>query len=124
MQKGHQLEFACISCQTPVTFSIFELDKRENAVVCSACGKEYHLEDETLRRQLKKFEALCRQLLESEEILADTAVGINVGDQSVKVPFRLLLTRFNSSINLMIGDHPLSITFRLEPSKDLPGKLI
>jgi hypothetical protein len=67
-------------------------------------------------RQLKKFELLCRQIHHSEEILSNTSVGIFVGDREIKVPYKLLLTRLNSTLNLMMGDRPLAITFRIEPT--------
>ena len=119
MQKGHVLEFDCQSCHTPIPFSVFDLDSPHCQVTCSSCQQKYALDDETLARQIKKFAALCRQLIESEEILGHTNVGVNVGDQVVKIPYRLLLTRLSSSLDLMIGDKPLSIHFRIEPIADI-----
>lgn len=121
MQKGHVLEFECQSCKSPVAFSIFELDKKEGEISCPECSLIYDFSDETLRRQLQKFEALCRQLQQSEEILSNTSIGLYVGEREVKIPFKLLLTRLNSTLELMVGDRPLSIVFRLEPAKDLPA---
>lgn len=118
MQKGHLLEFSCQGCQKPIKFSIFEIEAHHSTVCCSECGKKYAFNDEALKRQLKKFQALCQQLIESEEILSNTAVGIDVGDHHVKVPYKILLTRLNSSLDLMIGNQPLSISFRIEPLKD------
>lgn len=120
MQKGHILEFACQECQSPIQFSIFELENREGEIPCNKCETIYDFSDPTLKRQLKKFEALCRQIQQSEEILSNTSIGIFVGEQEVKVPFKLLLTRLNSTLDLIVGDKPLSIIFRIEPSKDLP----
>ena len=124
MQKGHNLQFDCLSCKEPVRFSIFELEKSQKRVICSHCNKQYVLEDENLRRQLRKFEALCQQILDSEEILGNTSVGIDIGEHHVKVPYKLLLTRLNSSLELTIGDQPVSIVFRLEPALDLPESII
>lgn len=123
MQKRHKLQFSCQACQNPICFSVFDLDNAESRIHCAECGKKYALNDETLKRQLKKFEALCRQIVESEEILSQTAVGINVGEYQVKVPYKILLTRLNSTLDLMIGNQPLSIAFRIEPLRDLPTKL-
>lgn len=120
MQKGHSLQFDCISCSDPVRFSLFQRREQTAAAQCSTCGKEYVLDDPDLMRQLSKFEALCRQIAESEEILGNTSVGIDVGPHHVKIPFKLLLTRFNSSIDLTIGNTPVAIQFRFEPQKDLP----
>jgi len=119
MFKGHELEFECQLCHEPVEFSVLDLEDSEEPLCCSHCQKKYALEDETLRRQLKKFVALCREIHNAEEILSHTSVGIDIGDSRVKVPYRLLLTRLNSTIDLMVGDQPLSIKFRFEPREDL-----
>lgn len=122
MQKGHKLQFHCQSCKNLIHFSVFEIE-RDPLISCSSCNKPYSFSEETLSRQLKKFEALCRQLVESEEILSHTSVGINVGDRHVKVPYKLLLTRLNSSLELKINGKPLTIDFRIEPLTDFPINL-
>lgn len=119
MQKGRTLHFSCLSCQEPIHFSIFDLDRQEWKIVCPSCQKTYALQDEKLKRQLRKFEALCLQIVESEEILADTAVGVQVGERDVLIPFKILLTRLNSYLDLHIGNQLLRITFRIEPTKDI-----
>lgn len=101
-------------------FSIFELDMPGHSIQCMACQKKYVFNDETLIRQLKKFALLCRQIIDSEEILSYTTVGIDVGEKHVKVPYKLLLTRFTSSLDLILGDQPVNIRFRIEPLKDMP----
>jgi len=123
MQKGHQLQFDCLSCKEKVGFSIFALDKSQATVVCSNCSKQYVLKDPILQRQLRKFDALCRQIAESEEILGNTSVGVNIGEHHVSIPYKLLLTRFHASLDLKIGNQPLSIAFRLEPSSDVPEEI-
>lgn len=119
MQKGYFLQFCCQSCQTAIQFSIFNLEKNER-VKCSECGLLYDFNDEVLQRQLRKFENLCRQIQLSEEILSNTSVGIYFGDRELKIPYKLLLTRLNSTLDLMVGDRPLTITFRIEPTIDTP----
>lgn len=101
--------------------SVFELEKNQSKIGCPHCEKQYAFTDPTLIRQIKKFEALCRQIQESEEILGQTAVGIDVGDRHIKVPYKLLLTRLSSQLDLLIGGQPVAIRFRIEPAKDLPG---
>lgn len=120
MQKGHLLQFNCQGCSQPISFSIFELERNNAPIACPNCNKKYALNDETLRRQLKKFYALCLQIQESEEILSNTSIGIDVGDRSIKVPYKLLLTRLSSILDLMIGNEPVSISFRIEPQTDIP----
>lgn len=119
MQKGHKLQFKCIACKEPISFSVFELEKDEHLLCCGYCAKNYIFSDENLVRQIKKFEILCRTIKDSEEILSDTAVGVDVGDRHIKIPYKLLLTRMSSSLDLKIGDEPVSIIFRIEPSKDI-----
>jgi hypothetical protein len=119
MQKGHYLQFCCQSCQHPIQFSVFELEKSAG-ISCSKCNLLYDFMDDELLRQLRKFENLCRQIQLSEEILSNTSVGIFIGDREVKIPYKLLLTRLNSNLDLMVGDRPLTITFRIEPVIDTP----
>lgn len=119
MQKGHHLQFCCQACQSPIHFSVFELEKN-NQVQCASCGLVYHFNDEGLKRQLAKFENLCRQIQASEEILSNTSVGIFIGEKEVKIPYKLLLSRLNSTLDLMVGGRPLTITFRIEPALDTP----
>lgn len=123
MQKGHYLEFSCQSCQSPVKFSIFSIGEQNNTVTCSDCNKQYVFDDETLLSQLNKFEKLCKQIHDSEEILGNTSVGVDVGDRHVTIPFKLLLTRLNSSLELKIGDKPCNIVFRIEPKQDIPSTI-
>lgn len=93
-----------------------DLDKTPTLVTCSSCNKKYALGEETLKRQLKKFAALCQQIQDSQEILGDASVAVDVGGQSVKIPFKLLLTRLKSVLNLQIGNTKLSVAFRVEPT--------
>ncbi len=119
MQKGHRLQFKCKECQHPIQFSVFDLEKNDHKISCSECSKSYAFKDETLVRQIKKFETLCRTLCDSEEILGHASVGVDVADRQVKIPFKLLLTRLSSCLDLNIGNEQISIVFRIEPTKDI-----
>lgn len=121
MQSGQTLEFECQECKHPIRFSIFEIEIAPE-ITCAHCSKNYSFDDLSLKRQLRKFEALCRQIRESEEILGQTAVGVDVGGKQVKIPFKLLLTRLSSCLDLSVGGKPLTIAFRFEPLKDTPEK--
>lgn len=121
MQKGATLQFICQECNSSLQFSVFSLEK-ESKIVCEKCSLLYDFKDEVLLRQLKKFENLCRAIQLSKEILSKTVIGIfSEGDREVKIPFDILLTRLNSTLNLMVGDRSLAISFRLEPYQDLPS---
>lgn len=120
MQKGRSLEFSCLSCKKPVTFSVFDLNKQDQPLTCSCCNKKYLFDDEILLRQLGLFEKLCRQIHESKEILSQTSVGVDIGSHQVNIPFKILLTRLSSRMDLMMGDTPLTIMFRIEPTEEIP----
>lgn len=113
MQKAPHLAFACLHCKEPVAFCIWD----EKPVSCPHCQKNYRFSDE-ITGKLKKFEALCKQIQASEDILGDTAVAIDVGAKHVRVPFRLLLTRLGSVLTLQMGEQKVEITFRTEPLAD------
>lgn len=117
MQKGHTLHFKCLSCHTPVHFSIFDLDNHLS-IPCHSCTKKYAFTDPILIRQLKKFEALCYHIHNAEEILGNANVGVDVGEHHVKVPYKLLLTRLNSTLDLTMEGRKVSIVFRVEPIQD------
>ncbi len=116
MEKQGTFQLDCITCNEPVIFSILDLDKAPHLVTCPSCGKKYGLGEETLKRQLVKFAALCQQIQESQEILGNASVAVEVGPNSVKVPFKLLLLRLKSVLDLTVGDTRLTVTFRVEPT--------
>ncbi len=97
-------------------FSILELDAESHIATCPTCNKKYAFQEETLKRQLKKFAALCQQIQESQEILGDANVAVDVAGQQVLVPFKLLLTRLKSVLNLQIGNKRTLVAFRVEPT--------
>lgn len=117
MQKKPHLEFECQECKKPVPFSITSLDQTPE-LQCHACSTRYLFDDETLKRQLKKFEALCSQIYDSQEILSMASIGVDMGKSQVKIPFKLLLTRLSSHLDLTIGGKPCLISFRSEPLND------
>ena len=119
MQKGHLLQINCQNCAEPLLFSVFEL-KKHPQLTCLKCGLTYDFADPTLVGQLAKFEALCRQIQLSKDILSNMSIGITVGDREVKIPYKLLLSRLNSLLDLKVGEKTLSIKFRVEPIEDLP----
>lgn len=124
MQVGHKLQFHCQSCAEPVVFSVLDASHFNALIQCTSCGKKYAFDDETLLKHLKQFEALCRQIYASEEILGNTAIAIDVGSHHVKVPFNILLTRLSSVIELKMNGQKVVIAFRIEPLQDVPEALI
>jgi hypothetical protein len=114
MQGTFQLD--CKGCKQAISFSLMDLEAT-TLLACRDCGKKYAFTDDTLRRQLKKFASLCRQIRDSEEILSSSAVAVAVGKEEVKVPFKLLLSRLRSTLDLQVGGEHLCISFRVEPTK-------
>ncbi|MDP1880508.1 MAG: hypothetical protein Q8K60_06185 [Parachlamydiaceae bacterium] len=115
MQKGHLLQFCCQSCQNIILFSVFQIAKQ--TIQCQSCQLNYDFSDEILARQLHKFQNLCLQIKESKEILSKTSVAMFTGEgKEIKIPYNLLLSRLNSTLDLLVGDRPLTITFRMEPT--------
>lgn len=115
-EKNQSLQFKCVSCESDIVFSLFNLND-EKPIACTECKKKYLFNDPNLIRQVKKFAALCAQIRDSEEILGHANIGIDVGEHHVKVPYKLLLSRLNSSLDLNIEGKNLSIQFRTEPTK-------
>jgi hypothetical protein len=111
-QQG-SFELHCLACKNPMTFSLLDLD--QHPIACSECGKRYSFGEETLKRQLKKFATLCRAIQESEEILGSGGIALTVGNDEVKIPFKILLTRLKSTLDLSIGNERMVISFRVEP---------
>ena len=119
MEVGHHLEFHCVSCDKGIEFSVLKGGNGSVPLTCSGCGKRYSFDDATMLKQLRQFEALCRQIHASQEILGQAQVGITVGGHEVRIPYKILLTRLNSMLELKIGDKAVNIQFRVEPAKDL-----
>lgn len=123
MQVGNQLEFHCIHCKTPVYFSVLESETFHSCISCSHCNKQYSFDDNTILRHLQLFEKLCLQIHESKEILGNTHVAVSVGSQEVKIPYKILLSRLNSVIELKIEGQIIQIKFRIEPVQVLEEKI-
>jgi hypothetical protein len=66
-------------------------------------------------RQISLFIDLCTQLKKSEEILSSSSIAVNVGSSEVKLPFKLLLTRLRSTLDLEIEGSKVTISSRAEP---------
>lgn len=114
------LEFDCQRCKQPVRFSLFEIEHHPD-LACGHCWKKYVFNDTTLIRHLKQFIKLCRAIQDSKEILGSTSIGVDVDEKQVKIPFKLLLTRLSSCLDLEIGETKESISFRFEPLKEEAG---
>jgi len=122
LQLGSELEFGCVeeNCDAMVRFSVLDTAGKK-PIKCKKCKREYTFGDELLHK-LKLFEHLVRTLHESESILSTTNVEVDVHGYSVRIPFRLLLTRLNTELNLQIGGKDVHIHFRISPLNDVKDK--
>lgn len=115
MSELGTFQIECIACKHAISFTLKDLEKTH--VPCKGCGKLYGFAEDPLKRQLKKFAALCKQIQDSEEIFGNAAVAVDVGPHRVEIPFKLLLTRLKSTLALTIENEKHSITFRVDTSK-------
>jgi len=105
-------------CNNQVPFPLHTIEAQLPCIAtCSHCGKKYGIESGTVSRQIGLFVALCRQLKKSEEIFSSASVAVAVGPHEVKVPFKLLLSRLRSTLDLDIGGSKVTFSYRTEPLK-------
>lgn len=114
---GFSIQIHCTHCNTLVAIPYRPQAKLPWIARCSGCNKQFGIESGTIARQIKLFVNLCQQLKASEEILANAAIAVTVGSTEVKVPFRLLLTRLKSTLELDIDGKKVSVSSRTEPLK-------
>ncbi len=115
-QHEDAISITCTSCKHQVHFPLKIIEEQLPCIAtCSQCNKKYGIESGTISRQLNLFIALCRQLKKSEEILSSASVAVSVGPHEVKVPFKLLLSRLRSTLDLDIGGTKVSFSYRTEP---------
>jgi hypothetical protein len=109
------VEFKCIQngCKGAIRFSILDVGKKI-AVQCPSCQNNYTF-NKDLTEKIKKFIELILAVRSAEDILGNTHVAIDVGEKSVQVPYRLLLTRLNTLLTLKIGSNEIIFKFRIEP---------
>ena len=109
------IEFKCIQdeCEGLIAFSILDVGKKI-AVQCPSCRNEYTF-NQDFSEKIKKFVELILAVRSAEDILGNTHVAIDVDGRSVRVPYRLLLTRLNTLLTLKIGSNEIIFKFRVEP---------
>lgn len=114
MDFQKNLHFPCRSCKKQLVFSVLEIEATGSTLTCPNCKHCYRFNDKNFSRQLKKFVKLITQINESQEILSHTHVGVDVGEYHIEIPYKLLLTRLNSTVELQFEEEPLKIEFRTE----------
>ncbi|MDD5644875.1 MAG: hypothetical protein PHO00_05460 [bacterium] len=116
--KSQKIEFKCVSknCDGTLSFMVNQI-KKNSILKCDKCGNEYKFGQELISK-LEMFDRLIKAVSEAKSILGDTNVAIDFEGHSLKVPYRLLLTRLSTSLKLEVGGQTVDFSFRVEPLKD------
>ena len=109
---ANHIEFHCV-CGTTIAFSMLRLEPTER-LACGTCAKSYFF-NKDLVEKMRRFERLLLAVRDAKDLLGSANVGITVGAQEVKVPYRLLLTRLNTTLTLDVNGMQTAFCFRIEP---------
>lgn len=116
MSHDDTISIACTTCANPVHFHLHTIEQELPCISsCSQCGKKYGIECGTVSRQIMLFTALCRQLKKSEEILSSAAIAVSIGKEEVSIPFKILLSRLRSTLDLEIDGTKITVSYRTNP---------
>lgn len=118
MTKGQKIEFKCVKdeCEGRITFLVNGM-KNAPVLKCSKCGNEYKF-DKGLISKLEMFENLVKAVSDAKPILGDTNVALDFAGHSIKVPYRLLLTRLSTVLSLQMAGKTVELSFRVEPLEE------
>lgn len=116
-QLPHTLTLTCSECSHQIDVSLADLNVLPLIIHCSRCHKQYGFHDNALIGQVRQFISLCKEIKASEKLLASASVAVNIGNNEVKIPFKLLLTRLRSTFDLAIGNKKMTFSYRTEPTK-------
>jgi hypothetical protein len=116
-KKDTSIEINCTSCSHPVSFSLKALATLPCVSKCDHCGKQFGIDSGLIAKQIKLFVELCQQIKASEEILGKASVAVNIGSQVVRIPYKLLLTRLRSTLDLDVGGQNVVVSYRTDPMK-------
>ena len=112
-----QIDFHCFvdGCTGVVKFNLADIGGRDFQAVCPVCHRAYALEKD-LRDKLRRMLELINALRDSEDILGDSVVSVNVAGGEVRIPYALLLTRLNTLITLELDGKKVDFHLWVEPS--------
>ncbi len=112
-----QMDFLCVEseCTGVVKFNLMDCTSPDFQVLCPKCHRPYEFSAE-LHDKLTKLMNLIVALRESESILGDCNVAVNVPGGEVKLPYAMLLTRLNTMITLELGDKKVDFHLWIEPT--------
>ena len=112
-----KIDFRCLNetCSGVVEFDLHAVADADFKVECPVCRREFNI-DPALKDKLSRMLDLVGALRNTEDILGDSAVSINVAGGEVRVPYALLLTRLNTLITLTLEGKPTDFHLWVEPS--------
>ena len=115
--KQAVIEFKCVEpdCGELVRFTLADVSDSEFQAVCKKCHRPYAF-DEALSSKLCRMLKLISVIRDSEDLLGDAMISVNVAQGSVKIPYAMMLTRLNTVITLDLGDCKRDFHLRVEPS--------
>jgi hypothetical protein len=114
------VDFACpeADCGATIRFDLLELQEGGGSLSCENCRSLYAF-DQPFLDKLEKLRLLILAVRDAEDILGDCTVAVAPANgEEVRVPYRLLLTRLNTSITLDCSGHSIDFNFRVEPLSD------
>ena len=112
-----RLDFCCQSqdCSGIVKFDLADVTDPDFQAVCPECHRAYALDD-NMRGKLQRMLDLVIAIRNSEDILGDSVVSVNVAGGEVRIPYALLLSRLNTIITLEINGNKTDFHLWVEPS--------
>lgn len=112
-----KIDFRCLheNCTGVVEFNLSEVTDKDFQAVCPVCHHAYAL-DAVLQDKLGRMMNLIEAVRNSEDILGDSVVSVNVAGGEVRVPYALLLTRLNTLITLNLAGKPTDFHLWVEPT--------
>lgn len=110
------IDFCCSEqdCGRTITFNLLELRESDASITCESCRRSYEFDDAFLAK-LEKLRVLVLAVKDAEDILGDCSVGVATANGELKLPYKLLLTRLNTQINLAGSGQTMEFHFRVEP---------
>ena len=87
-QAKARIDFRCLTeeCTGVIGFNIREIAEKDFQAVCPVCHRAYAL-DAALRDKLERMMKLIEALRNSEDILGDSVVSVNVAGGEVRARF-------------------------------------
>ena len=113
------IDFNCLEadCDHTIEFNLMGLKANNGLVSCPHCHSQYELKDESFIGKLEKLRNLLLAVRDAEEILGDVNVGVTTMSGQTKIPYRILLTRLNTTITLELEGQKVDFAFRVEPTQ-------